>query len=669
MKQLFILLLSLTAMLTGPEGKKTIYGKVTDKNSGAPVAGANVIIKGSPIATVTDAKGEYKLDNLTSGTHSVLVTVTGYKVEMKSADLTKAESVKLDFALQAESKPEAGDALTMETITQTKAPLKEKERAKKTETYVGAGKAACPTFGSVTVTGNGGTAAYGYKQVYTRYSSPAVSARGNWKDLGLLQDVEEIPSDTVGNNDFREVQKNPFSTFSIDVDDGSYSLMRKTVNGGHLPNKDEVRTEEFINYFTYNYPMPESQDVPFKVYREMSACPWNPNSKLLHIGIQGYDVVQSQLPPSNLVFLIDVSGSMMSQDKLPLVQKAFSYMVDELTEKDVVSIVVYAGSSGLVLEPTKGNEKQKIKDAINGLTAGGSTAGGAGIELAYKTAKANFIADGNNRVILATDGDFNVGISDEQGLINLIEEKRNDGIFLSVVGCGSGNYQDKKMEQLADHGNGYYGYVDDEAEAKRIFVKQMGATVLTIAKDVKLQLEFNPQWVKDYKLVGYENRILEAEDFANDKKDAGELGGGSSVTALYEITLYDSPRTDLKVENKNEKLQYAAFGNNDILALNIRYKDPKEDKSKLITAMVQDASVTPEKTSTDFKFSAAVAMAGMYLKDAKNKGNSNLDMAYALASSSLGEDKDGYRKEFTELLRKMKGLKPAEANRNSAGNE
>lgn len=667
MKQLFILLLSFTAMLTGPEGKKTIYGKVTDKNSGQPIAGATVLIKDNAASTTTDANGEYKLNNLTAGTYSVLVTFAGYKVELKKADLTKAESLKLDFALQAEIKPIAGEALAVESITTTKSGVKQKERAK-TESYVGSGKAACPSFGSVTVTGNGGTAAYGYRP-YTSYSSPAVSTRGNWKDLGLLQDVEELPSDTVGNNDFREVQKNPFSTFSIDVDDGSYSLMRKTVNGGHLPNKDEVRTEEFINYFTYNYPMPESQDIPFKVYREMSTCPWNPGSKLLHIGIQGYDVVQSQLPPSNLVFLIDVSGSMMSQDKLPLVQKAFSYMVDELTEKDVVSIVVYAGSSGLVLPPTKGNEKQKIKDAINALSAGGSTAGGAGIELAYKTAKANFIADGNNRVILATDGDFNVGISDEQGLIKLIEEKRNDGIFLSVVGCGSGNYQDKKMEQLADHGNGYYGYVDDEAEAKRIFVKQMGATVLTIAKDVKLQLEFNPQWVKEYKLVGYENRILEAEDFANDKKDAGELGGGSSVTALYEITLYESPHTDLKVENKNEKLQYATFGNNDILALNIRYKDPKEDKSKLITAMVQDASVTPEKTSTDFKFSAAVAMAGMYLKDAKNKGNSNLDMAYAMASSSLGEDKDGYRKEFTELLKKMKGLKPAEANRNSAGNE
>ncbi len=667
MKQLFILLLSLSAVLNSPEGKKTIYGKVTDKATNTPITGANIIIKGSPIATVTDGKGEYKLENLTAGTHSVLVSYAGYQPKTLTADLTKAESVKLDFALQAESKPESGDAIATETITQTKAPLKEKERAKKTETFVGAGKAACPTFGSATVTGSGGTAAYGYSANYKQ--APAAVSRGTWKDLGLLQDVEEIPSDTVGNNDFREVQKNPFSTFSIDVDDGSYSLMRKTVNGGHLPNKDEVRTEEFINYFTYNYPMPESQDVPFKVYREMSACPWNPGSKLLHIGIQGYDVVQSQLPPSNLVFLIDVSGSMMSQDKLPLVQKAFSYMVDELTEKDVVSIVVYAGSSGLVLPPTKGNEKQKIKDAINALTAGGSTAGGAGIELAYKTAKANFIADGNNRVILATDGDFNVGISDEQGLIKLIEEKRNDGIFLSVVGCGSGNYQDKKMEQLADHGNGYYGYVDDEAEAKRIFVKQMGATVLTIAKDVKLQLEFNPQWVKEYKLVGYENRILEAEDFANDKKDAGELGGGSSVTALYEVTLYEQPHTDLKVMDKNDKLQYATFGANDILALNIRYKDPKEDKSKLITAMVQDASVSPEKTSTDFKFAAAVAMAGMYLKDARNKGNSNLDMAYAMASSSLGEDKDGYRKEFIELLKKMKGLKPAEANRNSAGSE
>ncbi|MFN8287808.1 MAG: von Willebrand factor type A domain-containing protein [Chitinophagales bacterium] len=668
MKQLFILLLSLSALVTSPEGKKTIYGTVTDKSTGKPVAGANVLIKGSPGGTVTDAKGEYKLENLSAGTHSVLVSMAGYKAASKTADLTKVESAKLDFVLQAEVKQnEAGDGLAKETITQTKAPMKEKERTK-TESFVGRGKAACPAFGSATVTGNGGTATYGYSANYSYYAAPALRS-GSWKDLSSLPDVEELPSDTVGNNDFREVQKNPFSTFSIDVDDGSYSLMRKTVNGGHLPAKDEVRTEEFINYFNYNYPLPKTQEQPFSVYTEMSACPWNPSNQLLHIGIQGYDVVQSQLPPSNLVFLIDVSGSMMSQDKLPLVQKAFNYMVDELTEKDVVSIVVYAGNSGLVLAPTKGNEKQKIKDAINELTAGGSTAGGAGIELAYKTAKANFIADGNNRVILATDGDFNVGISDEQGLIKLIEEKRNDGIFLSVVGCGSGNYQDKKMEQLADHGNGYYGYIDDEAEAKRIFVKQMGATVLTIAKDVKLQLEFNPQWVKDYKLVGYENRILEAEDFANDKKDAGELGGGSSVTALYEVSLYEQPHTDLKPVAKNEKLQYAAFGEKDILALNIRYKDPKEDKSKLITSLVQNISVTPDKTSTDFKFSAAVAMAGMFLKDAKNKGNSNLDLAYAMAGSALGDDKDGYRKEFTELLKKMRGLKPAEANKNSGNND
>lgn len=660
MKHLFILLLSIGALISHPQTQKTIYGKVTDKADKSPVVGANVVIKGTGLGAVTDANGEYKITGLSAAKQDVVVSYVGYNSLTKKADLTTADSARVDFEIDASRQN------MQEVMIATGSKY-----SQKADGWSGNGKGRgrtvySPSFGS-TATATGGSAAYGY---YAPASVNKLSIRGGtWTDLSDLDVVPELPEDTVGNNNFRQVTKNPFSTFSIDVDDGSYSLMRKTVNGGHLPNKDEVRTEEFINYFEYKYPMPQSQDVPFTVYREMSNCPWNPQNKLLHIGIQGYDVVQSELPPSNLVFLLDVSGSMMSADKLPLVKQAFKYMIDELNEKDVVSIVVYAGNSGLVLPPTKGNEKQKIKDALDKLEAGGSTAGGAGIELAYKTAKENFITNGNNRVILATDGDFNVGISDEQGLIKLIEQKREDGIFLSVIGCGTGNYQDKKMEQLADHGNGYYGYIDDEAEAKRIFAKQLGATILTIAKDVKLQLEFNPQWVKDYKLVGYENRILEAEDFANDKKDAGELGGGSSVTALYEITLYDSPRTDLKLESKNEKLQYATFGDKDILALNIRYKEPKEDKSKLITSMVQNNSVTPEETSDDFRFSAAVAMAGMVLKDAANKGNSTLDMAYAIANASKGEDKDGYRKEFTELLKKMKGMKPAEANKNSAGSE
>lgn len=641
--QKFILLLlaylSLGQLTAQQTVDVTIYGKITDSQTGDPIAFATVGWKGNPQGTVSRFDGTYRLPGLPAKKGVLEVNFVGYEPYTQSVDLTLADSVRVDVQLKTSAKE-----LKEVTVVTTGNKMYMTRSA-----------------GKMNAVGRGATApmaAYGYS------AAPAYQ----WADVAELPDLGEPAADTVGNFDYRNVLKNPFSTFSIDVDDGSYSLMRKSVKAGNLPDKDEVRTEEFVNYFDYHYPLPKSQETPFNVYTEMSNCPWNPAHKLLHLGIQGYDVVQTDLPASNLVFLIDVSGSMMSADKLPLVQKAFNYMVDELRAEDVVSIVVYAGNSGLVLPPTHGNEKSKIKEAINKLQAGGSTAGGAGIELAYKTAKENFMPNGNNRVILATDGDFNVGISDDAGLIKLIEQKREDGIFLSVVGCGSGNYQDKKMEQLADHGNGYYGYIDDEAEAKRIFAKQMGATILTIAKDVKLQVEFNPAWVKEYKLVGYENRILKDEEFKDDKKDAGELGGGSSVTALYEVVLYDAPNLNASIE-KNAKLDYATFGERDIMALNIRYKDPKGTQSKLITKMLQDNSVTPDKTSDDFRFSAAVAMTGMFLKDAKNKGNTTLDMAYALAVAAKGEDKDGYRNEFCELLKKMKNQKPAAERKTSPDNQ
>lgn len=612
MKKLFALLCSYLLVLGHVTAQKLISGNITD-DLGSPLVSATVTVAGLKNTAITDMNGNFKITGLAAGHYKLTANYVGFNSETKSVDLTKEDSVYIEMKLTSNTQ-----SLDVVVVTCSK--------------YVGASM-------------NG----RGKANAKTKYSYTP--------DLATLPDVADFDDDTVGNNNFRKVSKNPFSTFSIDVDDGSYTLMRKNVNAGQTPDKDEVRIEEFINYFEYDYPLPETKETPFRVYSEMSACPWNPSHKLLHLGIKGYDVVQSSLPPSNLVFLIDVSGSMSSYDKLPLVKKALGYLVDELTERDVVSIVVYAGNSGLVLPPTKGNNKQAIKDALEKLQSGGSTAGGAGIELAYKTAKDNFIKDGNNRVILATDGDFNVGISDENGLVKLIEQKRDDGIFLSVIGCGTGNYQDRKMEQLADHGNGYYGYMDDEAEAKRIFAKQMGATIFTIAKDVKLQVEFNPKWIKEYKLVGYENRQLKDEEFADDKKDAGELGAGSSVTALYELVLYEQPNNNGKIEERNSKLTYATFGEKDIMALNIRYKEPKGSKSQLITQMMQNTSVSPDKTSNDFRFSAAVAMAGMILKKAENKGNSSYDMAYAMANSAKGKDADGYRKEFTDLLEKLRKTK------------
>lgn len=634
MNRLYMLLL-LAIASHAAQAQKIITGTVRN-NANLQGLAAAVTIQGKTI--YADSTGRFTITNLGGAKYKVIANYVGYTIDTLTADLTGKDSINLNFYL----------------TSLTRVP----NEAVEDKVYF-----STPT----TTQSVGGTTGYTYNwqggkkersksanigAVYSITSSGNAATRvADWADVA----EPEIADDTLGNNNFRHVARAPFSTFSIDVDDGSYALMRKQVSSNALPRKDEVRTEEFINYFNYKYPHPATTAKPFSVYTEMSACPWNPANKLLHVGIQGYDVVQEKLPPSNLVFLIDVSGSMQGEDRIGLIQKAFGYMVDNLSEKDLVSIVVYAGSSGLVLPPTPGNEKLKLKEAVNRLTAGGSTAGGAGIQLAYKTALNNFIKEGNNRVILCTDGDFNVGISDEQGLIKLIEEQRKSNVFLSVIGCGSGNYQDKKMEQLADHGNGYYGYMDDEAEAKRIFSKQLGATLLTIAKDVKLQVEFNPAWVKEYKLVGYENRELQDVEFADDKKDAGELGAGSSVTALYELVLYPQAK-DLKTEPANKQLQYATFATNDLAALNIRYKLPKEDKSTLSTYMLPNNSVSPAQATTDFNFAAAVAMAGIVLKDAKNKGNASLDMAYALASKSKGEDKDGYRTEFIDLLAKLKKL-------------
>lgn len=639
MKKLFALLCSCLLMLGHSTAQKLISGSITD-DLGSPLVSATVTVAGSKNIAITDMNGNFKITGLAPGQYELTTNYVGYKNDTTLVDLTTHDSVYIEIKLTSNTQ-----LLDVVVVTASKYQQKLSEQTVSMEVIRGRTITSQSLNRVPGVSMNGGRKA----NAKTKYAYTP--------DLATLPDVTDFNDDTVGNNNFRKVSKNPFSTFSIDVDDGSYTLMRKNVNAGQTPDKDEVRIEEFINYFEYDYPLPETKETPFRVYSEMSACPWNPAHKLLHLGIKGYDVAQSSLPPSNLVFLIDVSGSMSSYDKLPLVKKALGYLVDELTERDVVSIVVYAGSSGLVLPPTKGNNKQAIKDALEKLQSGGSTAGGAGIELAYKTAKDNFIQNGNNRVILATDGDFNVGISDENGLVKLIEQKRDDGIFLSVIGCGTGNYQDKKMEQLADHGNGYYGYMDDEAEAKRIFAKQMGATIFTIAKDVKLQVEFNPKWIKEYKLVGYENRQLKDEEFADDKKDAGELGAGSSVTALYELVFYEQPNNNGKIEDRNSKLTYASFGEKDIMALNIRYKEPKESKSQLITRMMQNTSVSPDKTSNDFRFSAAVAMAGMILKKAENKGNSSYDMAYAMATAAKGKDTDGYRKEFTDLLEKLRKAK------------
>jgi Ca-activated chloride channel family protein len=449
------------------------------------------------------------------------------------------------------------------------------------------------------------------------------------------------------------VASNPVSTFSIDVDTGAYSNMRRWLNQGQLPPEDAVRVEEFINYFNYDYPYPENRDAPFQVSTEIAPTPWNTKTRLLRIGIQGYKVARTDLPASNLVFLLDVSGSMNSADKLPLLQKALTMLVGQLDARDSLSIVVYAGASGVVLPPTSGDRKADILAALQQLQAGGSTNGAAGIRLAYQMAQQGFIEGGVNRVILATDGDFNVGLASTEELIDLIQRKRKAGIALTTLGFGSGNYNDHLLEQLADEGNGNYAYIDRLSEAKKVLAEELSATLLTIAKDVKIQIEFNPALVSEYRLIGYENRVLNEEDFNNDKVDAGEIGAGHRVTALYEIALKGSdgqrlPERRYQAVTSGIEQDNGAF-NNELAHLRIRYKLPGETVSKLIQAPVLDSGINA-RGGDSFNFAAAVAAFGQKLRGGTYLGDFSYDEIAELARQSRGNDPHGYRSEFMQLV-------------------
>jgi Ca-activated chloride channel family protein len=458
--------------------------------------------------------------------------------------------------------------------------------------------------------------------------------------------------DRIYDNEFLETIENPYSTFSIDVDAASYSNVRRFLRQGTLPPADAVRIEELVNYFTYDYPDPEGDD-PFSITTEVAACPWNGEHKLVHIGLQGKRVPLEELPPNNLVFLLDVSGSMQPPNKLPLLKRAFRLLAEKLRPEDRVAIVVYASATGLVLPSTAGDNKEEILEAIDHLEAGGSTAGGAGIKLAYKVAEENFIKDGNNRVILATDGDFNTGVSSDAEMVRLIEEKRENGVFITALGFGYGNLKDSKLEKIADHGNGHYAYIDDIAEARKVLVNELGATLYTIAKDVKIQVEFNPAKVASYRLIGYENRMLKKEDFDNDKKDAGEIGAGHSVTALYEIV----PARKREVARKDHKTKYMtvsvdpqAFETDEILTVRFRYKAPDEDESRLITQTLAGRAGSLEDASEDFRFAAAVAQWGMLLRSSENKGEASYESVLNVAKGATGKDEHGYRHEFVRLV-------------------
>jgi len=458
--------------------------------------------------------------------------------------------------------------------------------------------------------------------------------------------------DAIRENAFRRVESAPLSTFSIDVDTASYANVRRFLTGGELPPPDAVRIEELLNYFRYADPAPTG-DAPFSVSLEAATCPWAPAHRLVRIGLKGRAIDQAARPPSNLVFLLDVSGSMDAPNKLALLKRSLRLLVDSLDERDTITVTVYAGAAGVALPPTSGARKATVLEAVDRLAARGSTDGAQGIRLAYRLAREHFVEDGTNRVILATDGDFNVGTTSDGELVRLIAEQAESGVFLSVLGFGTGNYKDAKLEQLADQGNGNYAYVDSLAEARKVLVEELGATLVTIAKDVKLQVEFNPLEVEAWRLIGYENRLLAARDFNDDAVDAGEIGAGHGVTALYEVvpagTGLDAPRVDaLRYRRPTEPT--TAAGHGELLNVKLRYKQPDGDASRLLEVPLVDAHARFDDASDDLRFAAAVAAFGMCLRGSEHRGEADLPRVAGWAEGALGADRGGYRAEFLGLV-------------------
>ncbi|MBK7630477.1 MAG: von Willebrand factor type A domain-containing protein [Ignavibacteriales bacterium] len=650
-----ILLLSVPLFANG-----TLKGKVTDKASNEALIGANIIVLNHSWGAATDIDGFYEIKNIPAGTYTIKVTYVGYApFEKKDVTIKNFQVVELDFELETDftlSEIVVVDQKYFEqkatnTVKVVDSEMINKLPVKGTNNIMSLQSGVVVNDRSINIRG-GRVDEVGYYIEEVQVQAGVYESR--YSKINPINTSNEEYAE-VDENVFNNSFKTPLSTFAIDVDAASYTNVRRFINSGQLPPKDAVRVEEFINYFDYDYPAPK--DEPVKIYTELSNCPWNKENYLVHIGIKGKEISRDQSGPSNLVFLIDVSGSMQPENKLPLLKRAFKLLTKQLRNDDKVTIVVYASSTGLVLEPTFGYDREKILNAIDNLYAGGSTAGGAGIQLAYKMAEVNFMSDGNNRVILATDGDFNVGISNTTELVKFIQDKKQKGIFLTVLGFGGENLKDSRLEKLADDGDGQYAYIDNFMEAKKVFVNELGATLFTIAKDSKIQVEFNPAKVKQYRLVGYENRLMNDEDFDNDKKDGGEIGAGHTVTALYEIELQDDidEISELQLKYQVVELKESARTTDELLTVKFRYKEPNGETSKLISQAVP-LSALRKYPSKNFNFSAAVAMFGMILSDSENKGNSNLDYVRELAESNLGEDNFGYREEFVDLVQKTKRL-------------
>ena len=591
--------LILVFLLTASGYAKTIKGIVYSKTDQLPIPGVLVKVLNTNIITHTDFDGRFTIET-NDKTAILQFSFLGYKAQQITVSDKKNLKVYLEENIS-----------TLNKI----------------------------------VSGNGGMR-----------PNQIISNRG----LSHIYDMPPLNFNTesyanIQENGFKSVTLNPLSTFSVDVDGASYSNIRRYINGGALPPIDAVRVEEMINYFDYNYKIPKKK--PFSINTELSYAPWNENHLLLHVGLKGKTIDMKDVPHSNIVFLLDVSGSMNNPNKLPLVKSSLKLLLEKLRPEDRVAIVVYAGNSGLVLPSTSCSEKEEILKALDNLRAGGSTAGGAGLKLAYKVAEENFITNGNNRIVLATDGDFNVGQSSNGDILRLVENHRDKGIGISVLGFGMGNYKDGKMEIIANKGNGNYAYIDNLLEAKKVLVNEFGGTFFTIAKDVKFQLEFNPAEVEKYRLIGYENRLLNEEDFEDDTKDAGEIGAGHTVTALYEI-IPKAPKKELdqNLKYQDVKLNEYAKKSKDLVTLKLRYKQPGTSKSKLLEQEVKARPLVINSTSNNFRFSAAVAGFGMLLRDSEYKGNITWDKITLLAKHARGEDELGYRGEFIRLVNSTKLL-------------
>ncbi|MDO6471927.1 von Willebrand factor type A domain-containing protein [Maribacter sp. 1_MG-2023] len=684
MKNATFLLFLFTSFLLSSQQVK-ISGTVSD-HAGNPMPGVNVIVKGTTNGTQTDFDGAYtisatKNDELVFsyiGCKNMIVkirdsvvvnvsleedlqtleevVVTGYSIQKRShvtgsVAMVNMQSPKSNISRTLQGKVSGinirglGSAEDKNVGTKINSPLYIVDGVPIQKQY----NSIVQSLKSEDIDSRKELKASEAKNLYGQNAKHGCIVIQTVKGNYVIEEDENYAQ--ITENQFQNVGVNPLSTFSIDVDKAAYSNIRRFINNGKAVPVDAVKIEEMINYFDYDYPQPTSEH-PFSVNTEVAQTPWNVDTKLVRIGLQGKEYLNEELPASNLTFLIDVSGSMSLDNKLPLLKSAFKLLVNQLREKDRVSIVVYAGAAGVVLEPTSGNNKEKIMSALNNLEAGGSTAGGEGIQLAYKLAEKHFKKNCNNRVILATDGDFNVGLSSDKDMEDLIVEKRESGVFLSVLGFGMGNYMDSKLETLADKGNGNHGYIDTMQEAQKLFGKEFGGTLFTIAKDVKLQVEFNPAKVKSYRLIGYENRLLADEDFIDDTKDAGELGSGHKVTALYEIievgvtSEYDKEIPELKYTNATDNTRFS----DELFTVKFRYKKPDGNKS---IELVHVQNSNTQEMSKDFQFSAAVALFGQQLRKSAFINEASFNDVIFLAENGRGEDKNGYRAEFIRLVKSI----------------